>query len=214
MSSRRRDDPNNEQGARRGLSDQDLDLWRQVTESVEPLDKSRKIIFSQMAEPEGLQAARAKLKTSTAPRTDGTAKPRSIPPSASAKPVVSELSGIDRRTQQRLIRGQVEIDARIDLHGYSKAEARMALHGFLVRARGRGHRLVLVITGKGDAPFARHTLHSRDVHHDPERHGVLRRALSQWLNELEFREMISGFQPAHPKHGGGGAFYVRLRRTR
>jgi DNA-nicking Smr family endonuclease len=25
---------------------------------------------------------------------------------------------------------------------------------------------------------------------------------------------VSGFQPAHPKHGGGGAFYVKLRRDR
>ena len=214
MSGRHDDDPTSRQGSRRGLSDQDLELWRQVTESVDPIDSSRNTVFSELLEPQGLDAARAELKTSTAPRTNGTPAPKRALPREADMPRASELSGIDRRTQQRLIRGQVEVDARIDLHGHSQAEARMALHGFLVRARERGHRLVLVITGKGEAPFARHTLHSRDVHHDPGRHGVLRRALPQWVNEAEFRDLVSGYQPAHPKHGGGGAFYVRLRRSR
>ena len=38
--------------------------------------------------------------------------------------------------------------------------------------------------------------------------------LPEWLHEPEFRAHVSGFQPAHPKHGGGGAFYVKLRRDR
>ena len=32
--------------------------------------------------------------------------------------------------------------------------------------------------------------------------------------EQQYRALVSGFQPAHPKHGGGGAFYVKLRRIR
>ena len=38
--------------------------------------------------------------------------------------------------------------------------------------------------------------------------------LTEWLHESEFRALVSGFQPAHPKHGGGGAFYVKIRRLR
>ncbi len=214
MSGRRDDDPLPKKGSRRGLSDHDLELWRQVTESVEPIDNSRNNLFSEMLDPQGLDATRSELKTSATRRTNGTAASQPALPRQSDVLKTTELSGIDRRTQQRLARGQIEIDARIDLHGHSQAEAKMALHGFLVRARARGHRLVLVITGKGEAPFARHTLHSRDVHHDPERFGVLRRALTHWVNEPEFRNLVSGYQPAHPKHGGGGAFYVRLRRAR
>ncbi len=77
-----------------------------------------------------------------------------------------------------------------------------------------GQRLVLVITGKGASPFARHTLHGAEHFHAPEREGRLRRLLTEWLHEAEFRAHVSGFQPAHPKHGGGGAFYVKLRRDR
>jgi DNA-nicking Smr family endonuclease len=72
---------------------------------------------------------------------------------------------------------------------------------------------VLVITGKGASPYARHTLHTRQVFHTPEREGRLRREVTQWFHEALFRTHVIGYQPAHPRHGGGGAFYVKLRRT-
>jgi DNA-nicking Smr family endonuclease len=122
------------------------------------------------------------------------------------------LTGLDRRTEQRMTRGKVEIDSRIDLHGTSVSEARERLRSFLDRVRREGGRTVLVITGKGASPFAGHTLHGREFFHAPERQGRLRRSVPEWLHEPEFRALVAGFQPAHPKHGGGGAFYVRLRR--
>jgi DNA-nicking Smr family endonuclease len=94
----------------------------------------------------------------------------------------------------------------------SVARARSALLHFIEASRDLGRRTVLVITGKGASPYTRHTLHSTDVYHAPERQGVLRAELSQWLHEREFAHHVIGFQPAHPRHGGGGAFYLRLRR--
>ena len=122
------------------------------------------------------------------------------------------LAAFDRRTAQRLSRGQLEPDARIDLHGHGLELARMQLYHFLEAQRRQGMRLVLVITGKGASPFARHTLHGMSHFHSPEREGRLRREVPIWLHESIFREHVSGFQPAHPRHGGGGAFYLRLRR--
>ena len=124
------------------------------------------------------------------------------------------LTGIDRRMQRRLIRGAADIDARLDLHGESVETARVQLQRFLADSRAQGHRLVLVITGKGASPYTSHTLHGTGHFHSPERLGRLRRMVLEWLNEPEFRTHVSGFQPAHPRHGGGGALYVRLRRPR
>jgi DNA-nicking Smr family endonuclease len=93
-------------------------------------------------------------------------------------------------------------------------EARIRLLDFISSRRMQGHRLVLVITGKGASPFSGHTLHGRDHFYAPEREGRLRRQLPEWLHEAQFRAHVAGFQQAHPKHGGGGAFYVKLRRTR
>ncbi|HFB97642.1 MAG TPA: hypothetical protein ENJ62_00730 [Bryobacterales bacterium] len=120
---------------------------------------------------------------------------------------------LDRRTRQRLMRGKVEIEARLDLHGHGVEQARRELAAFIVGCRLRGLRTVLVITGKGAAPFARHTLHGREHWHAPERKGRLRRLLPEWLSEPELVHHVAGFQPAHPRHGGGGAFYIRLRRN-
>ena len=108
----------------------------------------------------------------------------------------------------------MEIDATLDLHGTSVELARVTLLHFLQRSQARGARLALVITGKGASPLARHTLHGRGHFHAPERQGLIRRRATEWFHEPEFRHLVAGFQPAHPKHGGGGAFYVKVRRIR
>jgi DNA-nicking Smr family endonuclease len=110
-------------------------------------------------------------------------------------------------------RGQVEIEGRLDLHGTGIEDSRWRLLQFVTGERRRGARVVLVITGKGDSPFASHTLHGISHFHAPERQGRLRRLVPEWLHEPEFRAHVAGFQPAHPRHGGGGAFYVKLRRA-
>jgi len=178
----------------------DHELWTEVVRNLKPLGKrARKSI--EPAKPVPKMAA----ITEARPVRALSRPERAEPP---------QLSPFDRRTGQRLMRGQVEIDARIDLHGVGAELARHRLLGFLAQQRTMGHRLVLVITGKGASPFARHTLHGAEHFHAPEREGRLRRLLTDWLHEPEFRAHVSGFQPAHPKHGGGGAFYVKLRRDR
>jgi DNA-nicking Smr family endonuclease len=123
-----------------------------------------------------------------------------------------QISSFDRRTTQKLGRGQTEPEAHIDLHGENLETARQQLMHFISAQRHKGARLVLVITGKGASPFARHTLHGHTHFHTPEREGKLRREVPLWFHEAVFRAHIVGFQPAHPKHGGGGAFYVKLRK--
>ena len=103
---------------------------------------------------------------------------------------------------QQLARGRAAIDARIDLHGMTQAQAHGALRLFLHRAQTSGARFVLVITGKG-APNAPHG----------ER-GVLRQQVPLWLALPEFRACVLGFDVAHAGHGGEGALYVRLRKAR
>lgn len=103
----------------------------------------------------------------------------------------------DRGKERRVRRGQVEFDARFDLHGLTQAAAEQALPAFLLRRRAEGARCVLVITGKGRGG-----------------EGVLRRNFLDWLEGPGARTLISGVAPAHPRHGGGGAFYVFLRRPK
>lgn len=178
----------------------DFDLWSEVARTVKPLGKTRRRIAA--SDP-------PKITTRKPPAAPAPAIARPSRPARSSPP---QLTGLDRQSERRMSRGKVEIDARIDLHGMGLEVARLRLHDFLARQRGEGARLVLVITGKGASPFARHTLHGVTHFHTPERDGRLRREIPEMFHEAAFRSLIAGFQPAHPRHGGGGAFYVKLRR--
>ncbi|MBU6235855.1 MAG: Smr/MutS family protein [Alphaproteobacteria bacterium] len=140
-------------------------------------------------------------------------KPKKQPPSAGAPinalPVakvvtkVAEVAKapqsreVDTRTRQRLERGQMQIEGVLDLHGMSQPEAHAALNSFILGAAGRGARCVLVITGKGRGGA-----------------GILRARLPEWLEAPALVPHILQVTPARPNHGGGGAFYVLLRRIR
>ena len=115
-------------------------------------------------------------------------------------------SGINGATSERLRRGLIEPDARIDLHGMTQQLAHRNLSGWLIAAHRRGHRLVLVITGKGNP---------RNDENAPwmmSSHGVLKQMVPRWLNEPELAALIANISPAHPRHGGDGALYVYLRK--
>lgn len=141
-------------------------------------------------------------------RADAIAAPAEPKP---PKRIVPGGSGVDGRTDERLRRGALEPDARLDLHGLTEAAAHRTLLLFLRTAQARRHKLVLVVTGKGrplaeDAPFDLE-LHARS-------RGVLNAAVPRWLSEPGFAGLIAGTRGAHRKHGGEGALYVYLRKGR
>ena len=121
------------------------------------------------------------------------------------KPQLPPLAPFEKRYRRQVTRGQVEIEAAIDLHGMNQAQAHHALHVFLRDAHHRGTRLVLVVTGKGRPRMAGGGA-------DWNEPGVLRRAVPSWLREEAMRGIVLGFEEAGQPHGGMGALYIRLRR--
>lgn len=179
-------------------------LWRKVARSVKPLDDSRLKSLEEEAETPLPSADRPSGSSKgEAPPVPRTPHPhRSDAPARHHPPIPH-----DRSTEKRVRRGRVEIDARIDLHGLTQAQALSSLRHFLAMAHVSGYRTVLVITGKG--------LKARDRESEPwdypDEPGVLRRKLPEWLGLPEFSQYVSGYAAAHIRHGGGGAFYVTLR---
>lgn len=142
----------------------------------------------------------------TAPVTSvGSRRAPTPPPGAPPLPrlALDRFAGIDRANAERLKRGQHKIEARLDLHGMTQAEAHRALESFIHAARASGKRCVLVITGRGAAKALQGS-----------GGGVLRAAVPRWLDEPEFRSGILAIATAQPRDGGGGALYVMLRRSR
>jgi DNA-nicking Smr family endonuclease len=123
-----------------------------------------------------------------------------------SKSVSSGPTGVNGATEDRMRKGQVEPDARLDLHGMTEAAAHRALMRFLEGAHLRGNRLILVVTGKGNPRKEE----SASWMQSP--HGVLKQMVPRWLNEPEAAALIASTKPAHVRHGGGGALYVYLRK--
>ena len=183
---------------RRALTTEERALWRGVVRSIKPL-RGRAAREADDSEHESASMQRATMHGAKAKHSAKPAAPASQPVRSTTPPPAS----LARRDRQRLARGSAPIDARIDLHGMTQAEAHIALAHFLRRAQRNGARFVLVITGKGAASGSA----------SGER-GVLRRQVPLWLGLPEFRAAVVGFEEAHVAHGGEGALYVRLRRTR
>ncbi|MBW0158130.1 Smr/MutS family protein [Sedimentimonas flavescens] len=113
---------------------------------------------------------------------------------------------MDRKAHRAMTRGKLEPEAKIDLHGMTLAEAHPELIRFVLNAQDRGCRLVLVITGKGKRGL--------DEGPIPQRQGVLRHQVPQWLRLPPLGAAVMQVSEAHLKHGGSGAYYVYLRRNR
>ena len=168
----------------KNLSEEDRVLWSLVARTATPLE------------------GRAPPILPEAPSQPAPEAPSAAPYVAAAKPKTSSVSHVlDRPTLDKLAKGRMPIEARVDLHGMTQTRAHRALFGFLQRAHGEGLTFVLVITGKGKMGV------------ESER-GVLRRQVPQWLGLPEFRSLVVGFEEAHIGHGGEGALYVRIRRSR
>lgn len=211
--SRKKSQNSPSKNAKEKISIEEADLWKSIAGTVKPIRAESKNRIRHSDLPEIEEKTTQEPPKQKPQKSDQIQTPQVSP---KKKPVQQgpQLTGIDRRSKQKLLRGNVDIDARIDLHGSSQIEARTRLKNFLVSSRIKGAEFVLVITGKGASPYTNHILHGEENYSAPEREGVLRQHLPLWIKEGEFSELVSGFQPAHPKHGGGGAFYLKLRRSK
>jgi len=102
--------------------------------------------------------------------------------------------GTPSRVLQKLRRGQIQLDAELDLHGKTVAESQLALAGFLQQCRDEGIRCVRIIHGKGFG--------------SPRGKPIIKSKLDRWLR---LRNDVSAFSSARPVDGGTGALYVLLK---
>lgn len=172
---------------RRILSYEERVLWTAVTQSVSPLRGK-----AHDAEPEDEAPAAPAPPPRAKHHGKAAAPPRPAARAVPPPPPPPSLEPLGRRLKQRVARGKEKIEGRLDLHGYTQAEAHDALLRFVRSANARDARLVLVITGKS---------------------GVLRRQVPLWLGLPELRSLVVGFEDSHISHGGEGALYVRVRRA-
>ncbi|MEX0348318.1 MAG: Smr/MutS family protein [Paracoccaceae bacterium] len=193
---------------RRKLRQDEIDLWKKVVEQTDRL-------HPQQADP-------VRAPVIPKPKPSKTPLPRieafDIGQSAKQKPqrpnfkpaVTDRLAALplqmDQKAFAKMKRGRIKPEGRLDLHGMRIDTAHPALVRFILSAQNSGKRLVLVITGKGK---------DRDEPGPiPTPRGVLRNQVPQWLSLPPLAQAVLQVTPAHVSHGGDGAYYVYLRRSR
>ena len=176
------------------LPDDDAELWDRVAKGVK------------VYQHEGRLVKQPSIPAKTKPKKKNKTPAKPVLPlqAAMVKPAARPIdlrsgdhAGIDRSTRRRLAQGQLAIEARLDIHGLNAEQAERRLSSFLNLALRQGHRVVLVITGKGQMG-----------------QGVLRRLVPEWLKSGPLSSSVLAISTAQPADGGEGALYVMLRRRR
>jgi DNA-nicking Smr family endonuclease len=199
-------------GGGRAISAEEAALWQQATRSLVRVKSKPRV---------------AAALIMTGPAHPAKAGTKEVPAASSGRPAVARktacgpqpsrqqaraappLDVLDRRQARRILAGKTEIEDRLDLHGLRQAEAQARLRGFLHAASAKGLKTVLVITGKGGEPERFDQLAAAMGEHQ---RGVLRRSVPIWLAQGDLTRIVVSYGAAGPRHGGAGAFYVRLRK--
>lgn len=198
------------------LSGEDKSLWDQIRSEIDPLNKVKSHAKNEISEGNGndenirtnishssnIKNLERKFNAKKIDREDNNPLLNEI------KKVDEEeisFSGIHRKLEQRMKRGNITIDDTLDLHGMTQEEARGKLTLFLGNSKKQRYKIVLVITGKG--------LTSKNDNEDffSQEKGVLNKSLPIWLKQEPFKNIVNGFRYANQRHGGRGAYYILLK---
>jgi len=185
----------------RGLSADEAALWRKVAATVTPLHPA-KPAPPLAPEPVAVPPPPAPIKRMRGRVAEPPTPPP--PPSPVKRPLTRD--GLDGSWDRKLAIGAIVPDATIDLHGMNLDTAHNRMIGGIGQALAMGSRVILLITGK-PRPHDEHDARG-------ERRGAIRAKLLDWLAHSPHAGRIAAVRPASPRHGGAGAVYIVLRKTR
>jgi len=164
-------------------TDKDKKLFRQAMKGVTPLKQGNKADTTPSKKTPKRPALPIKKRPLT-PLSDGYDEPMC------ANSVLSFCRhGVDRKRFNSLKKGEIRPTARLDLHHKTRESAHHALDDFLHQIKSQGHRVVLIIHGKGQ--------------------GIIKSKVFRWLKQFP---NVLAIHSATPADGGTGAIYVYLRK--
>ena len=179
------------------MSDEDYELFLKEMADVEPLGPSGPTLMpAAKAQPTPGQLYRREAATRTRDM-DVNQLPTAFVDYVHAEAILSfKRDGIQDGVFRRLQRGAYDIEAVLDLHGYTIEQARAEVFRFVRDCLDYDVRLALISHGKG----------RRNKDQIP----LLKSFLARWLPM--FPEIMA-FHSAQKWHGGAGAVYLLLRKS-
>ena len=174
------------------MSDDDPNLFRRSIEGAKPLQTEKRV-------PEPRKKPLPKARFSRADEEKALEESLDVDidtmEAANAESMRYHRPHVGKRTMRRLSRGKYAVQAEIDLHGMTVAEARPRLADFIDYSVKQGLTCVRIVHGKGLG----------SGHRGP----VLKSAVNRWLRKWD---SVLAFVSARQVDGGTGAVYVLLDR--
>ena len=97
----------------------------------------------------------------------------------------------------------------IDLHGYTLDEANKTIEGFINKAFSENINKLIIVTGKG-----LHSENEKDPYVSKDL-GILKYSVPEFINNnSSLMKMINAITDAKIEDGGGGAFYIFLKKNK
>ena len=116
-----------------------------------------------------------------------------------------DWGSLEKNTHKRILRNQIKISKKLDLHGRSVEESKVQVFKFITNNFLAQNRLLLIICGKGKR---------MDVSHGWQGTGVLNKKIPDWLNSKALFDKVLWFDYAKPEQGGKGAYIVYLKKVK
>jgi DNA-nicking Smr family endonuclease len=103
--------------------------------------------------------------------------------------------GVQKSLLKQIRNGKLPVENRLDLHGFSRDDARKTLLQFIAESQFNKCKLLCIVHGKG--------------YHSDDGRPVLKAMVNKWLQNIE---QVLAFTSAQPKDGGIGAVYVLIKK--
>jgi len=173
-------------------SDPELELFRQAMQDVRPLETEPR---HQPERKKPSPRPRQRELDEAAVLQDMLSDPTHPEELETGEELLFIRGGLQHKLIKRLRRGELAIEAELDLHGMFREEARSAIIEFLAACKQARLRCVRIIHGKG--------------HGSHQKRPILKQYVNHWLRQ---RDEVLAFCSARPVDGGTGAIYVLLKR--
>ena len=172
------------------MTDDDLEFFRRSVADARPLKSDARVPEPKKRPPARARFSRADEQQALAESLEADIDTMEA---ANAESMRYHRPHVGKRTMRKLARGKYAVQAEIDLHGMTVAEARPRLTDFIDYSLKQGLTCVRIVHGKGLG----------SGHRGP----VLKSAVNRWLRKWN---SVLAFVSARQVDGGTGAVYVLL----
>ena len=111
---------------------------------------------------------------------------------------------IEKNKLKRIKNGKITIEGTLDLHGFSLIDAENELKFFVGDSLRQNKNLLLIITGKGSN--SRPDIYGKTL--------TIKSEVKKWLSDSFYSDKVKYISKALERHGGEGAYYFFLKKSK